>query len=72
MQRYPDGQFLTKRGEQPTPDKDKNKVVDMASLGKLLMAWQSQRPNIAYSETKIFDTYFEQLFKRDYTPIHPS
>jgi hypothetical protein len=67
-QRYTDGQFLTKRGEQPTPDKDKNKVVDMASLGKLLMAWQSQRPNISYSETKIFDTYFEQLFKRDYTP----
>lgn len=67
-QRYSDGEFLTKRGEQPKPDKDKNKVVDMASLGKLLMAWQSQRPNISYSETKIFDTYFEQLFKRDYTP----
>src|SRR6267142_409681 len=32
------------------------------------MSWQSQRPNIAYSETKIFDKYFEQIFKRDYTP----
>ena len=68
LQRYPDGDFLTKRGEQAAAGKDKNKVVDMASLGKQLMAWQSQRPNIAYSETKIFDTYFEQLFKRDYTP----
>ena len=68
LQRYPDGDFLTKRGEQAAAGKDKDKVVDMASLGKQLMAWQSQRPNIAYSETKIFDTYFEQLFKRDYTP----
>ena len=67
-QRYPDGQFLTKRGEQPAADKDRSKVVDMATLGKLLMTWHSQRPNIAYSETKIFDNYFDQLFKRDYTP----
>jgi len=31
-----------------------------------MISWHSQRPNIAYSETKIFDKYFEQLFKRDY------
>lgn len=67
-QRFADGAFLTKRGEQPTADRDKTKVVDMASLGKQLMSWHSQRPNIAYSETKIFDKYFEQIFKRDYTP----
>lgn len=66
--RYPDGHFLTKRGEQAPADRDRTKVIDMASLGKHLMTWHSQRPNIAYSETKIFDTYFEQLFKRDYTP----
>ena len=30
------------------------------------MSWHSQRPNAAYSETKIFDKYFEQLFKREY------
>ena len=47
---------------------DKNKVIDLGSLGKHLMAWHSQRPNIAYSETKIFDKYFEQIFKRDYSP----
>lgn len=67
-QRYPDGAFLSKRGEVAPAGKDKNKVVDLSGLGKNLMAWHSQRPNIAYSETKIFDKYFEQLFKRDYSP----
>ncbi len=67
-QRYQDGAFLSKRGEQAPAGKDKNKVVELASLGKNLMSWHSQRPNIAYSETKIFDKYFEQLFKRDYSP----
>ena len=67
-QRYPTGAFLAKRGEQAEPSKDKDRVVDMSSLGKQLMAWQTKRPNIAHSETKIFDKYFEQLFKRDYTP----
>ncbi|QLG89570.1 AIPR family protein [Chitinibacter bivalviorum] len=67
-QRYSDGQFLTKRGEQPFAAKNSARVVDLGNLGKRLMAWHSQRPNISYSETKIFDKYFEQLFKRDYTP----
>jgi hypothetical protein len=67
-QRYQDGYFITKRGEQAPAEKNKDRVVDMARLGKHMMAWHSQRPNISYSETKIFDVYFEQLFKRDYTP----
>ena len=67
-QRYTSGQFLSKRGEKALPEKDPQRVVDLGSLGKYLMAWHSQRPNISYSETKIFDKYFEQLFKRDYTP----
>lgn len=33
-----------------------------------MISWHSQRPNIAYSENKIFDKYFEQLFKREYKP----
>lgn len=34
------------------------------------MAWHSQRPNVSYSENKVFDTHFEQLFKRntEYAP----
>ena len=41
-------------------------MVDLSELGKQLISWHSQRPNVAYSETKIFDKYFEQLFKREY------
>lgn len=65
-QKYSNGYFITKRGEIPTADKDKKYVLDLSSLGKYLISWHSQRPNVAYSETKIFDKYFEQLFKRDY------
>lgn len=68
QQRYPQGYFITKRGEEAPPEKDKRHVADLSHIGKCLMSWHSQRPNIAYSETKIFDKYFEQLFKRDYSP----
>lgn len=67
-QKYPSGYLITKRGEEPPADKDKKFVLDISDLGKYLISWHSQRPNIAYSETKIFDKYFEQLFKRDYDP----
>lgn len=70
-QKYPRGYFATQRGErgeQTTGDKDKLQVVDLAELGKHLITWHSQRPNVAYSETKIFDKYFEQLFRREYRP----
>lgn len=67
-QKYPRGYLITKRGEGAPADKDKAFVVDLADLGKYLISWHSQRPNIAYSETKLFDKYFEQLFKRDYKP----
>src|SRR5271157_3418937 len=67
-QKYPQGYLITKRGEAAPADKDKSLVVDLAELGKYLISWHSQRPNIAYSETRLFDKYFEQLFKRDYKP----
>jgi hypothetical protein len=67
-QKFPQGYFITKRGEEAPPEKDKNYVVDLSDLGKYLIAWHSQRPNISYGETKIFDKYFEILFKRDYKP----
>jgi hypothetical protein len=67
-QKYPQGYLITKRGEQAPADKDQDLVVDLADLGKYMITWHSQRPNIAYSETKLFDKYFEQLFKRDYNP----
>jgi len=67
-QEYPRGYFSTKRGEVAPADKDSAQVVDLAELGKYLITWHSQRPNVAYSETKLFDKYFEQLFKREYRP----
>jgi len=67
-QKYPQGYFITKRGEEAPSDRDKRYVVDLVDLGKYLISWHSQRPNVAYSETKIFDKYFEQLFKREYGP----
>ncbi len=67
-QKFSNGCFLTKRGEVATPSCDKDYVLDLSDLGKYLIAWHSQRPNISYSETRIFDKYFEQLFRRDYSP----
>jgi hypothetical protein len=64
--KYGQGYFITKRGEPAPATKDKRFVLDLSDLGKFLIAWHSQRPNISYSETKIFDKYFEQLFKREY------
>lgn len=66
--KYPNGYFITKRGESAPPICEKSEVIDMSSLGKYLMAWHSQRPNMAYSEATIFDKYFEQLFRADYSP----
>jgi hypothetical protein len=65
-QKFQNGFFMTKRGESVPADKDKRYAIDLSDLAKYLMSWHSQRPNIAYSETKLFDKYFEQLFKRDY------
>lgn len=68
-QRYSDGYFITKRGESADPAKyNSEHIVDLTDLGKQLIAWHSQRPTISYSETKIFDKYFNQLFHKDYQP----
>jgi len=64
--KYSKGYLVSKRGEIPPADRDKGLVVDLSELGKFLISWHSQRPNVAYSEAKIFDKYFEQLFKREY------
>lgn len=67
-QQYPDGFFATKRGEIIPADKDKDQVIELSLLGKQLTAWYMQRPNLSYGETKIFDKYFNTLFKNDYAP----
>lgn len=68
-QKYPTGYFITKRGESAPADRNKSHVVELSGLAKNLVAWHSQRPNLSYGETKIFDKYFETLFKnKDYLP----
>ncbi|MBQ6277112.1 MAG: AIPR family protein [Bacteroidales bacterium] len=66
--KYTQGFFATKRGDIIPADKDKDYVVELSLLGKCFIAWYSQRPNIAYGESKIFDKYFDILFKHDYSP----
>lgn len=66
---YPDGYFVTKRGEKvDTVKYNTAHIVNLTDLGKQLIAWHSQRPNLSYGETKIFDKYFDQLFRREYAP----
>ena len=66
---YADGYFITKRGEYVDSLKyNTSHIVKLEDLGKQLIAWHSQRPTISYSETKIFDKYFDQLFHRQYDP----
>ena len=68
-QYYTDGYFITKRGEIVDSVKyNTNHIVNLTDLGKQLVAWHSQRPTISYSETKIFDKYFDQIFHKDYAP----
>lgn len=67
--RYPTGYFISKRGETAPADKNRKHVVELSSFAKNLVAWQTLRPNLSYGETKIFDKYFETLFKnKDYPP----
>jgi hypothetical protein len=66
--RYADGCFLTKRGEETPADKDVAKSLDVALLGKMIMAWQCQRPNMAYNENKLFDEYYKTIFRTGYSP----
>lgn len=66
--RYPNGFFMTKRGEERPADKDANKTIDAAVLAKMLMAWHCQRPNISYNEKKLFDEYYKTLFHTGYDP----
>ncbi len=67
--KYPSGYFVTKRGELAPAEKNKDHVVELSNFAKNLVAWHSQRPNLSYGETKIFDKYFETLFRnKDYPP----
>lgn len=65
-QRYTDGQFITKRGEKEEAGKNPLRVIDLATLGKLLMTWHMQWPTRTHVEKDIFVTHFDTLFHHDY------
>lgn len=67
-QRYSDGFFAAKRGDDRPADKDVRKTIDAAILAKMMMAWHCQRPNISYNEKKLFDEYYKTLFNTGYDP----
>ncbi len=65
---YRDGMFITQRGTVVPGDRDATKVIDCAEFAKNVMAWQCQRPNIAYNERRLFDEYYKIIFRPDYNP----
>ncbi len=65
---YPDGCFLTKRGEERPADRDAKKTVDAAIFAKMVMAWHCQRPNTSYNEKRLFDEHYKVLFRTGYNP----
>lgn len=66
---YPNGCFLTKRGEERPADRDAGRTVDAAILAKMLMAWHCQRPNVSYNEKRLFDEHYKTLFRTGYSPV---
>ncbi|HEV8111562.1 MAG TPA: AIPR family protein [Planctomycetota bacterium] len=66
--RFGDGLLLTKRGEVAPASKTAEKIVDVATLAKMLMSWHCQRPNYAANEKKLFDEYYKTLFRTAYPP----
>lgn len=66
--RFPDGMFMTKRGDVPPASKDTSKVIDAATFAKMAMAWHCQRPNYSANEKKLFDEYYKTLFRTGYPP----
>jgi hypothetical protein len=66
--RYPDGFFMTKRGEERPANKDAKKTIDAAILAKMIMAWHCQRPSISYNEKKLFDEHYKTVFRTGYDP----
>ena len=65
---YPDGVFITKRGEKPGSGKNKAHVIELGVLGKMLITWHVQNPTRTHLESDIFSTFFNLLFHRRYNP----
>ncbi|MBQ9388618.1 MAG: AIPR family protein [Synergistaceae bacterium] len=65
---YPDGSLITKRGEKPQDGSNNLHVVELSTLGKMLVSWHVQRPMETHLESEIFSSHFNLLFHRKYPP----
>ena len=66
--RFPDGFFMTKRGEERPADKNEDRTVDAATFARMVMSWHCQRPNISSNEKRLFDEYYKTIFRTGYDP----
>ncbi len=66
---FPNGYMITKRGEERPANKDAAQTIDVSVLANALMTWHSQRPNMTNNENRLFDKYFDLLFRSDYLPV---
>jgi hypothetical protein len=66
---YHDGLLMNQRGMEIPGNIDKSKAIDVSELGKMIIAWQCQRPNISYNEKKLFDESYKNVFKSGYDPV---
>jgi AIPR protein. len=68
-QKYPQGYFITKRGEVPPADKDKSYVLDFSDLGKFLIALAFTKDQIFHTvKQKYLTNTLSSFFKREYKP----
>jgi hypothetical protein len=58
----PGGYFITRRGEERPADKEEAKCIDSPDYGKMVVAWQCQRPGLATNEKRLFDELYKTVF----------
>ena len=61
--KYPSGFFITKRGQNAPPEKNKDQVVDLSNFAKNLIAWHSQRRTFRMVRQR-FSTNISRCFSR--------
>ena len=65
---YPGGRLITKRGEKPSEKCNPLYIVELSTLGKMLITWHVQKPTDTHLESEIFSSHFNLLFHREYLP----
>lgn len=63
--RFPDAEFLTKRGQKREADKSEAKCIESPDYAKMVVSWQCQRPNLATNEKRLFDELYKTVFHQD-------